>query len=113
MQWLFILFPGIISTCFTEKLEKRTFSVFSFIKQVCIYDLFINFSSSVIYHYIIRTPESILENFKYNTFLIHYTLLNIVLSIFIPVIYCAIKPHFSIDLEKNTKESEKSINEEQ
>lgn len=108
MQWLFFLLPGFLSASFTEKLENRTFSPFQFLKQVCIYDLFINLFSCIIYHYIIRTQESILENFQYNTFLIHFTILNIILSLLIPVIYFSIKPWFSVYIEKKSSTESKT-----
>lgn len=112
MSWLFMLLPGFISASFTEKLENQTLPAFSYLKLVCIYDLFINLCSAAIYHYVIRTTGSILENFQYNTFLIHFGILNILLAIFLPIICYAVRPWFSIHLEKRiSKESRNIANE--
>lgn len=103
MEWIFMLCPGVISTCFTEKLEKKSFSPLSFFKHFAIFTFFINFICAVVYNYVIQTETSIIDNFIFNGFLIHYCVIALVLSLVLPIVYVALRPWFSLKLEKTPK----------
>lgn len=108
MEWIFMLCPGIISTCLTEKLKKEQFSPLSFFKHFAIFTFFINFICVLIYNYFIQTETSIVDNFIFNEFLIHYSVLALILAFVLPVLYIAFCPWFSLTLTRNTKTSEKN-----
>lgn len=111
MNWIFMLCPGVLSVCIIEKLQQKHFSPLSFFKSYATFTFFINFFSALIYHYIIKTETSIIDNFIYNNFLVHYAVLALFLAVVLPIIYLIFSPWFSIKLvtNKETKESESQL----
>lgn len=112
MEWIFMLCPGIISTCLTEKLKKALFLPLNFFKHCAIFTFFINFTCVLIYHYFLQTETSIVDNFIYNGFLIHYSVLALILALIFPVLYIAFCPWFSLKLTRNAKNNEFSEQEQ-
>lgn len=118
MDWIFILCPGILSVCILEKVQQKHYSPFSFLKGYTLFTFFINFFSVLVYYYFINPETSIINNFIYNGFLVHYTILALLFSILLPILYLIFMPWFSVrlvsrkDTEKKTKNTEKKISSE-
>lgn len=108
MEWIFMLCPGVISTCLTEKLGKEHFSPLTFFKHFAIFTFFINFTCVLIYNYFTHPETSIIDNFIYNDFLVHYSALALVLAFIFPIIYVVFRPWFSLKLVRTPKNSETS-----
>lgn len=106
MNWIFMLCPGVLSVCIVEKLQQKHFSPLAFFKGYALFTFFINFFSAVIYHYIIKTETSIIDSFIYNSFLIHYATIVLLLAIILPIIHLIFSPWFSVKLIDNKETTE-------
>lgn len=99
MQFVAILLPGFLACRFQEKLEKAVYRGSELVKMWGLYTFFINLLAVTIYQYILKTPNSINENFGDNVFLIHYMFLNIILAVVLPFFRAAVNPFLSVKLE--------------
>lgn len=99
LSWNYFYLPD-------RKIKKGTFFTPYFFKHCAIFTFFINFICILIYHYFIQTETSIVDNFIYNGFLIHYSVLALILAFVFPVLYITFCPWFSLKLTPNTKTSE-------
>lgn len=99
MQFVAIFLPGFLACRFQEKLEKAVYHGSELIKVWGMYTFFINLFAIMIYQYILKTPNSINENFGDNIFLIHYMLLNVILAVVLPFFRAAVNPFLSLKLE--------------
>jgi hypothetical protein len=111
MQWITLFGPAFIACAIQQKLDNRKFTGCELLQAWALYTFFINFTGLVVYQYILKTPNSFMDNFVHNTFIVHYMLMSIVLAVIFALLRQSVKPHISLRLEKKEKQ-EKSTNEE-
>lgn len=113
MELLFVFAPGFLASALTEKLQKTKFSGYTHFKYTVIFDFFINLATILFYQYVYHGEGSIIGNFCYNDFIIRFSLLNIVWSVLLSLLYHFLSPYISVTVENVSKRDSRKESIEQ
>jgi hypothetical protein len=99
MQCMSMILPSFLSVCFSEHLKTKELTLFQFIKKLAIYIILNNLLAIMICYIIFKVNIPLSECFKSNLFFIKYTILNLTISILLPIIFIILSPYLHISLE--------------
>lgn len=111
MEIVAVFLPAFIACRFQEKLEKTKYRGSELVKVWGLYTFFMNLLSVIVYQYILKTPNSMSENFGNNVFIIHYMILNVIGAVILPVLRAAVNPYVSLKLERKSGKDDETHEE--
>lgn len=99
MQWIAMVLPSFLSIYCIELISKKELNWLQFFKKLGTYILLTNLISIFISHYIFNKSLLYYQFIDSNTFFIKYTVLNIIVAVFLPLFFLVLKPYISISIE--------------
>ena len=103
VRFMAMVLPAVVSVSFLEHLEKKEYTIVSFLKTVARYMFWINGAALLICNFVMKVETSVYESFGSNPFLLHYMEISLFFALILPIVSYRLRPLISITIKKKNE----------